>query len=276
MNTMDLRKLRVKFFQLTFPRKLYHGNPIEKYPAVARKIDKWFFDGDNMFCLPKDGVIRIGESAAGQDNVVLPSQVVDHFIDRAGYIAIMNFCMCRESMECKDYPRDLGCVFMGEAARGIHPDLCRPATAEEAKEHVRKCREAGMVHVIGKSKTDTVWLDIGPGEKLLTVCNCCPCCCITRMTPYLPDLIADKLMGMPGVTVEVTDDCVGCGECVDQGFCIFEAMSIEDGRARISDKCRHCGRCVERCPNKAIQVRIDNETFIGDMIERVGGHVDID
>jgi hypothetical protein len=90
----------------------------------------------------------------------------------------MNTCLCRDAKQCKDYPIDLGCLFLGEAALGINPRLGRGVTKREALEHIRRCREAGLVHLIGRNKLDTVWLGVGPGDKLLTICHCCPCCCL--------------------------------------------------------------------------------------------------
>ena len=34
--------------------------------------------------------------------------------------------------------------------------------SDEAIEHVDKCHEAGLVHIIGRNKIDSVWLNIGP------------------------------------------------------------------------------------------------------------------
>ncbi|MDY6794139.1 MAG: hypothetical protein SWK76_02475 [Actinomycetota bacterium] len=59
---------------------------------------------------------------------------------------------------------------------GINPKLGRRVTREEAREHVRRCREAGLFHIIGRNKIDMVWLNIRLGQRLLTICNCCPCC----------------------------------------------------------------------------------------------------
>jgi len=88
-----------------------------------------------------------------------------------------------DSTGCKDYPMDLGCIFLGEAVKEINPKFGRMATVEEALEHAKKCRDAGLVHLIGKNKLDTVWLNAGPGDKLMTICNCCPCCCLWKILP---------------------------------------------------------------------------------------------
>jgi hypothetical protein len=57
----------------------------------------------------------IGMSIAAEPkNIVLPSQIVEHFIRESRYISVMNQCMCRDDNKCKDYSRDLGCIFLGK------------------------------------------------------------------------------------------------------------------------------------------------------------------
>jgi ferredoxin len=206
--------------------------------------------------------------------MVLPSEVVEHFIDEASHHVIMNFCICRTSMQCADYPRDLGCLFLGEAALRINPALGRQVTREEARSHVRACRERGLVHLIGRNKLDSVWLKARPDDRLLTVCNCCPCCCLWMMLPHVAPQIAGKVTKMPGVSVRVTDACVGCGACVSS--CFVSAISIDRGRARISDACRGCGRCVDACPQGAIEVRWDNrDASLSETVARIERAVDV-
>ncbi|HSJ54477.1 MAG TPA: 4Fe-4S binding protein, partial [Anaerolineae bacterium] len=119
----------------------------------------------------------------------------------------------------------------------------------------RRCREAGLVHMVGRNKLDTLWLGVGPGQKLLTICNCCPCCCLWRVLPHISAQIGAKVRAMPGVSVRVGEGCIGCGTCV--GVCFVEAVTVVDGRATIGEGCRGCGRCAEACPQGAIEVVID-------------------
>jgi ferredoxin len=122
---------------------------------------------------------------------------------------------------------------------------------------------------VGRSGIDPVWLNVGPADKLLTICNCCPCCCIARTVPYSHPALGEKYSRMPGVEVRVTDDCSGCGACEDE--CIFMAISMEDERALIDqDKCRGCGRCASACPEEAIEVVIEDPGFLEKTIERLG------
>ncbi|HSJ53435.1 MAG TPA: 4Fe-4S ferredoxin, partial [Anaerolineae bacterium] len=151
-----------------------------RLPLVGTLVDRWFFAGDRLIYLPLDGVIPVHETIAPLDEVALPSRVVDRFIEQANTLWVMDRCLCREADGCQDYPIDLGCLFLGEAAAGINPALGHPVSREEALAHVRRCREAGLVHMVGRNKLDTLWLGVGPGQKLLTICNCCPCCCLWR------------------------------------------------------------------------------------------------
>jgi len=162
---------------------------LTRVPGFRGLIDKMLFDGDHLIYLPKDNVVNMNVEIEPPESMVLPSQVVEHFIQKARYHWIMNFCICRESTKCQDYPRDLGCLFLGEAVLNINPAFGRRVSKEEALEHVRRCREAGLVHLIGRNKLDTVWLGTGPGEKLLTICNCCPCCCLWLVLPTLHESI---------------------------------------------------------------------------------------
>jgi Pyruvate/2-oxoacid:ferredoxin oxidoreductase delta subunit len=243
-------------------------------PFVSQVIDRWFFDGDDIIYLPKDRVILMNMPVEVPDQVILPSQVVEHFIEKANYHWVMHACICRDAAKCKDYPVDLGCLFLGEAVLGINPNLGRLVTKEEAYEHVRRCREAGLVHLIGRNKLDSIWLGIGPGNRLLTVCNCCPCCCLWRILPHIAPQIAAKTTRVPGVTVTVNEKCIGCGNCT-QGVCFIDAIRLVNNRAVRSDACRGCGRCVDACPQGAIEISIDDEQYVEKTISRLSLSVNV-
>ena len=232
------------------------------------------FAGDDGLYLPKDdSTVKINEPIERHGETVVPSKIVEHFVEEANYHFIMDWCICRSASKCDQYPIELGCLFLGEAAMKIDKNLGRKVTKEEAFDHVRKCRDAGLVHLIGRNKLDSIWLKVGPGEKLLTICNCCECCCLWRILPHLSTKISSKITKMPGVTVSVDDNCIGCGTCVD--VCFVKAIEIVDGKSVISEACRGCGRCVLICPEKAISLSIDGENSIHDSIERIDSLVDV-
>jgi len=267
----------VNLIKRTFPSR-FRLAELTKLPVVGRLIDYGLFEGDDLIYLPKDSVVQnvipVGQPIEGAGNMVLPSQVVEYFIERANYHWIMDFCICRAANHCEDYPISLGCLFLGEAVLGINPRIGRRVTKAEALEHVRRCREAGLVHMIGRNKLDTVWLGTSPGHKLFTICNCCPCCCLWKVIPQIAPSISSKVTKMPGVTVAVTERCVGCGTCT-QDVCFVDAIHLDGQRAVIGDACRGCGRCVEVCPEQAIELSIDDARFVEKSIERLSPLVDV-
>jgi len=248
-----------------------------RLPVIGGILDRWLFAGDDLFYVPPDRLtrrIQIGQPVEDPGSLVLPSQVVEHFVQQAGYCWIMNTCICREASHCPDYPLDLGCLFLGEAVLGINPQLGRLVTKDEALAHVQRCREAGLVHLIGRNRLDTVWLGVGPGDKLLTICNCCPCCCLWRVLPHIAAPIGDKVTKMDGVSVTVSDRCIGCGTCT-HGICFVNAIHLVDGHSVISADCRGCGRCVDICPQEAIEIAITHDEFVTRAIARIAPLVDV-
>ncbi|MHA2354518.1 MAG: DUF362 domain-containing protein [Candidatus Thorarchaeota archaeon] len=267
----------VQMLKKTFPNVRMIAKST-RIPLIGRIVDYMLFQGDDIIYLPKDSVaktvIPINKQIAQPDETVLPSQIVHHFIDKANFHWIMDFCICRDSMKCEDYPIDHGCLFLGEAARGINPQLGRAVSKAEAHEYIKKCDDEGLVHLIGRNKLDAMWLDANPGERLLSICNCCPCCCLWRTVQDLNPDIAKKITKMAGVRVEVTDACVGCGTCTE-GICFVNATSLANDRAVISDECRGCGRCIEVCPEGAIELHIDDPDFFAKSVKRVSKVVDV-
>jgi ferredoxin len=281
----------VEFLKRVYPAR-YAVAQATRIPVLGKALGRFFFDGDNMVYLPRDGVVQSpppGNGSPGRvvpvqqaidvpEDVALPSQVVDHFIEQASDLWIMDACICRQSEGCEDYPIDLGCLFMGRAVKEINPALGRRVTREGAKAHVRRCREAGLIHVIGRNKLDSMWLGAGPGHQLLTVCNCCPCCCLFGVLPHLDERLRSKITRLPGVQVRVTDACVGCGACT-RDVCFVDAIQLDassvDGRARIGEGCVGCGRCVDVCPQQAIVVSGTNGRLVRDAIAHLAPSIDV-
>ncbi len=147
-------------------------------------------------------------------------------------------------------------------------------TKEEALDHLRRCREAGLTHLIGRNRLDVVWLGAGPADRLPTICSCCPCCCLWRLLPDFSPAIGDRVIRAPTVEVRVTDCCVGCGRCA-QDVCFVDAIRLQDGHAAIGAACRGCGRCGEVCPEGAIELRCDPPALYDVVVARIASLVDV-
>jgi len=73
-------------------------------------------------------------------------------------------------------------------------------------------------------------------------------------------LIPDRLARLAGKwfwvkPLVVYDKCTGCGEC--EGICAASAVSMEDGKAKVSrEECVSCLCCIEACPAGAMEPRM--------------------
>ena len=207
-------------------------------------------------------------------NTPLPPEIVADYIHKSRYRSIVDFCGCRKAWECKHYPEDIGCLLMGESALDVPQSLSHLASEKEALKHLDKAIKANLVPVLGKARVDNFIYGVKDRGKLLTVCFCCECCCITRNMKWLPTEHLDKIfIPLEGLSVEVTDKCVGCGTCVET--CFIGAIAIKDGHSVISERCRACGRCARLCPQKAIKLKLDNPRLRENFQKRIERFVEI-
>lgn len=229
----------------------------------TKRLIPGFRDRDlNISCLPINEDIEVPEGS------VLPVQVLYEFIDRASHRVIVEWCPCRRGLGCRRYPDDIGCLMMGKAALEIDPGIRREVTPDEAKEHVGRAMEAGLVPFVGKVLLDNAALGIRNRTQLLSCCLCCECCCISRFARRVPlELREPHITKLAGLSVVVGDSCDGCGACVSR--CFLEEITIEDGRAVIGEGCAGCGRCATVCKRDAITVSIDDPEFIEEALGRI-------
>jgi ferredoxin len=277
--------LYTRLIKKSFHRRFMMAK-MTKVPVVGQAMEFALFEDDDIIILPKEEVAQESlkrfrtleiNVEANPENIVLPSQAIEHFIRKSRYAYIMNKCMCRDSNHCSNYPSELGCIFLGKGVLKIPKGMGKLVTADEAIEHLRKCREAGLVHLIGRDKIDAVWLGTGAKENLLSICSCCECCCLWKMVPNLNSSINATITRMPGVSISVdVKKCRGCEACVKKKVCYVQAISVKEGKARIDDElCKGCGRCVQFCPERAIELRIEDSDFMRHTIERIEPLVDV-
>lgn len=269
----------INLIKKIFPKRFGVASLTRIHP-LGLLTERLMFEGDELYYLPQEKeilsaerTIEVREEVTDASSFVLPSRIAEHFVERSSFRFIMDFCICREAEGCSDFPRDLGCLFMGEGARGINRRLGRAVSKDEALAHVRRAMEAGLVQLVGRNKLDTLWLGTGPGNRLMTMCFCCPCCCLWKIAPLLPRSISAKLHRVPGVAIKTSERCTGCGKCLS--LCIFRAIRIVGGKAVIGEECRGCGLCVNACPRGAVRLELPDEGSIRQVIESLTRAVDV-
>lgn len=236
----------------------------------VKRMVPWFReDGLNVYFLPINEDIELGE------DTVVPVEVLKEMIDRVSHRVIVDYCLCRATLDCKKYPHDLGCLMMGRSALEISPEVSREVTAQEARDHVDRAVEAGLVPFMGKARVDNFVFGIKNKRQLVSVCFCCECCCISRFARNVPaELRAENLNRLEGLKIEVDPDlCNGCGACVD--VCFLQVVGIEGGKAVIGDSCVGCGRCATVCRRGAISIRLENPDVVNQVCSRIEELIDI-
>lgn len=196
------------------------------------------------------------------EKTVIPLDMIRESLKSVDYIAGMDSCLCRDANDCKDFPHDLGCLFLGEAAKiVVEHQLGRQFSYKEACARVDEAARAGLM-------AQAVWIEVEqllwgvPNDlmdHLLEICFCCPCCCITmKLARNATDKERRRFHPSGWTAVADQRKCTACGKCINgQNGCPVEALSFgEDGMIRIDqEKCVGCGICSSRCPHDAIHIR---------------------
>lgn len=258
--TRNPKKMRVgmKFIEANFF--------LNKVPGWSR-IHPWFRKD-----LSAMNFVPISEDIKLPENTPLPRALVEDFIRTASHRVLFDYCGCRESFECRDYPRDIGCILMGDSALESPKSVSREVGVDEALEHLDRGIASGLVPIIGKARIDNFIFGIKDRGRLLTLCLCCECCCLTRYMRHMPlDVAHNEFEPLSGLTLLVTEACRGCGICAEH--CFVKAIETHSERAVIGEKCMGCGRCAVACPNGAIEVSITDPAFLKDAYDRISSHV---
>lgn len=244
----------------------------KKSNIYKKLIDYSLFKDDEIIVVPN--AINVNKKIKSEGSEFLPTEIIKEVIKRSDDIVIMNSCLCRTSNNCQDYPQDIGCIFLGPTARKIPKHIGKIATVDEALAQVDKADAAGLSHIIGRNKIDTVWMNVHPGNGLLTICHCCPCCCLWKVYPNLNEDISGKLEKLDGVSVELHEEnCKKCKKCLDS--CMFKAISFKNNEITIdNDICKCCGLCVNTCKFDAITISYTEKT-IDNVVNRLDDLIEI-
>lgn len=239
-------------------------------PFIGPRIT-WFWDDEHF----NQTVIPINQELSLDGSTILPVSIVEEMVRKSCHTVKMNLCLCRTACACERFPMGLGCLFLGQSTKDIHSSMGKPVSTQEALDHVRGAVEAGLVMHIGKVDPDPYMLGLRDRKHFLTLCFCCPCCCVAMkdFNLFAPEVRA-RTHRLDGLEITVNDQCDGCRTCVKT--CYTGAMVVEDGRARVTDACKGCGLCVSRCKRGAIEMTItDGNRMVEEALSRIQHHSDV-
>jgi len=188
-------------------------------------------------------------------NVVFPITMVQRVIKQSTYRVIMNRCFCRDGNKCREYPRDLGCIMLGEGTRVLaQRGVAREVTTKEALDQLGKAADMGLVAMCLWMEWEAAAMGISEEEHhdLLEICLCCPCCCLgLRNFKKMPSDVRQRFSSI-GWKAASGKGCVSCGMCA--ASCPMGAISLGSDSITVSDECIGCGICASSCPQNAIHM----------------------
>lgn len=261
--------------------KQYHPSTLTKLPMFRN------YKQSTSSTKPKrkrfGGYIPINKSLGKYENTVIPMKVFEHFLSKAAVVVMEDTCGCRHYRGCKNHDVSIGCMHIGRDMlnrdlEDLEPGTSenipgRIATKEEAIERVRLAYENGLMPLLGSGGMEG---DNAPNTgKLLSMCFCCPCCCVNGIFLRNGTSALKLFNRLEGLHVEVDKDiCVGCGECLE--ICAFKGMEMNDGKAEVNqNRCLGCGKCETTCPNGAISIHFDDISRIDEFINTLESYVDV-
>jgi len=233
-----------------------------------RAVNRLLFELDSSRLV----LIPASEGSVEGGGTVVPYSIVEHFVREASHRVILKRCPCRTGMGCTEFDPGFGCTFLGEGAKEIDPAIGRHVGLEEALEHVREADRLGLVSAMGKFRLDALALGVRDHKRLMTVCHCCPCCCLTTELRFAPEEAWNAVTRIEGSEVRLAGECRGCGTC--ESACIFGQVEVREGAAVVSAGCKGCGRCVAACPQGALVFEF-NEDLIASEVSRISSGVDV-
>ena len=165
------------------------------------------------------------EEALPEEYEILPFEVASEMMARTGTIALAN-CPCRISGQNCDRPLDVCLSFDGAARFLADRGMARMISLEEAVEVLKRSEEAGLVHTGSNN-----------AERLIFLCNCCPCCC--HFLKLITVHNYDQAMAKSSYQARInTGECSGCGICAEER-CPVKAVRLEGETAVLNAE-----RCI--------------------------------
>ncbi len=227
------------------------------HPVLGGPLRRMFrFEGPDRHT--QSHIVPINQDISYQSsnqNQILPIQQLRQVIEDSSYRVLLNRCLCRDGFSCTNYPRDLGCIMLGEACRHmVARGIARQATVEECHAHLDRAAELGLVAICAWAEFEALAKGIPEDQhkNYFEICLCCSCCCL-GMRNFKEMFQSDhmrKVFRSIGWRAQSTGSCAACGMCAD--ICPTKVIEVMPDSIQVGEACLGCGLCAARCPEGAI------------------------
>jgi Pyruvate/2-oxoacid:ferredoxin oxidoreductase delta subunit len=192
------------------------------------------------------------------ESVVVPMDLVKDMLRKASYIASSNACICRDANDCKDYPKNVCCLFLSTSGKTVvDHKVGYEISLEDALARVDQAAKLGLIgQALWVEVEQFIWgFSNKTMENFIEMCFCCPCCCVGFNLSKNASREVKSRFRPSGWTAVVTPDlCVGCGDCVKPCPQAAITMGI-NGKISINQEyCVGCGICKTHCSVDAIKI----------------------
>ena len=193
------------------------------------------------------------------ESVVVPMDLVKDMLRKAKYIASTNACICRDANNCKDYPKDVCCLFMSNSGRTIvDHKVGYEISLEDALARVDKAAALGLVgQALFVEVEQFIWgFSNATMGNFIEMCFCCPCCCVAfNLSKNASRMVKRRFHPSGWQSIINLEICNGCGECVKP--CPQAAITLDaQSKAVVNQEhCVGCGICKTHCTVDAISIR---------------------
>ena len=169
----------------------------KKSESYKKIIDKMLFEDDEIVIIPN--TINVNKKIESEGSEFLPTDIIKDVVKRCDDIVIMNSCLCRSSNDCKDYPHDIGCIFLGPTC----PCCCLWKVYPNLDEDISNKVE----------KLDGITVKLHEDN-----CRLCKKC-LNEVCMFQAIRLKDNKISID------YDTCKGCGLCTNA--CKFDAITID-------------------------------------------------